>query len=110
MFGVQQAMHLAQPRRGWDDATRQLDTLSHDASQKLGSTLQTYFRAGDQLAGGLVDTTSRLFQDVWSEPGSSVNEAWESLDRTRSRVREAFSEEEVSEREKEPEACLPLPH
>lgn len=94
MFGVQQAIHLATPRRGWDDATRELDGVSRAAAHEMGDTLRSYYRAGDRLQSGLVDSVARLFEGTWSEPGKRMDELWQSLDRTRARVQEALNEED----------------
>lgn len=97
MFGLQQALHLASPRRGWDEAEHGFDAVSGAAAGEMEETLRTYYRAGDNLQSGLVDTVSRLFSGRWSQPGEVLNEAWESLDRTRARVQEALAEEEAAE-------------
>ncbi|HEX9735751.1 MAG TPA: hypothetical protein VGG06_27645 [Thermoanaerobaculia bacterium] len=94
-FGLQQALHLAAPRRGWDEAERGFDAIAAAAAKEMDEALRTYYRAGDRLQAGLVDTASRLFSSRWSEPGELMNETWESLDRTRARVQEALAEEEA---------------
>jgi len=94
-FGLQQVLNLASPRRGWDDAERGFDAVAGAAAREMDEAIRTYYRAGDRLQSGLVDTASRLFSGRWSEPGAVMNEAWESLDRTRARVQEALAEDEA---------------
>lgn len=94
VFGAQQAIHLATPRRGWDEAERGLDTVRGAAEREIQDTLKPYYRAGNYLQEGFLDTVERFFKGTWSEPGKLMNETWETLDRTRARVREALAEEE----------------
>ena len=94
-FGLQQALKLAAPRRGWDEAERGFDAVAAAAAKEMDEGIRTYYRAGDHLQSGLVDTASRLFSGRWSQPGEVMNEAWESLDRTRARVQEALAEDKA---------------
>lgn len=91
LVGVRQAANLLTPRRGWETTTRELDAVSGAAGREMGETMRGFYRAGDRLQAGMVDTVSRLFTGSWSEPGKALNDVWESLDRTRAAVREELS-------------------
>jgi len=80
---------------GWDEAERGFDAVAGAAAKEMDEAFRTYYRAGDRLQSGLVDTASRLFSGRWSEPGELMNETWESLDRTRARVQEALAEDKA---------------
>ena len=93
LTGIRQAANLITPRQGWQKGTRELDAMSGAAAREMGETLRTFYRAGDRLQAGMLDTASRLFRPSWSEPGQVLDETWEALDRTRAAIRDELAGE-----------------
>ncbi len=88
LVGLRQATNILMPRQGWAKSTRELDAMSNAAAREMGETMRAFYRAGDRLQAGALDTAARLFSSSWSEPGKLLNDTWESLDRTRAAVRD----------------------
>lgn len=82
VLSARQAANLVTPREGWNRSTESLDAVSHVAADQMGETMKSFYKAGDRLQSGMVDTASRLLRGNWSEPGKTMNNAWESVDRT----------------------------
>ena len=82
VLGARQAANLVTPRQGWERSTEAFDAVRHAAVEEMGETLKSFYRAGDRLQDGMVDTVSRLFSGDWSKPGKVMNETWEALDRS----------------------------
>ena len=97
MLGARQAANLMTPREGWDRSTQSFDAVSHVAADQMGETMRSFFKAGDRFQSGMVDTAARFFRGDWSEPGQTMNGAWEALDRTWSGMKESFSGESGDE-------------
>ena len=88
MLGAKQVANLLSPGDGWDRSADSLDAVSDAASKEMGETMQGYYKAGDRLQSGMVDTMSRMVQGSWNEPGKVMNDTWEAVDRTWSGVKE----------------------
>ncbi len=82
MLGARQAANLMTPREGWARSTESFDAVSHAAADHMGETVRGFYKAGDRLQSGMVDTVSRVAGGQWSEPGKTLSEAWEAVDRT----------------------------
>ena len=82
VLGARQIGHLMSPKEGWDRSADSFDAVSHAAAGEMGDSMKDLYEAGDRFQSGMVDTVSRLFRGDWSDPGKPMNEAWESLDRT----------------------------
>ena len=88
VLGARQMAHLLSPGEGWDRSADSLDAVSDAASKEMGDTLEGYYKAGDRLQSGMVDTVSRMVEGDWSEPGKVMNDTWDELDRTWSGVKD----------------------
>lgn len=82
VLGARQAANLMTPREGWGRSTESFDAISHAAADHMGETMRGFYKAGDRFQSGMVDTVSRVFRSGWSDPGKTMNEAWEAVDRT----------------------------
>ncbi len=92
VLGARQAANLLAPRQGWDRSAEAFDAVSHAAAEEMGETMKSVYQAGDRLQSGMVDTVSRMFGGGWSEPGKVMNQAWESVDRTWTGVKDEFKD------------------
>ena len=92
VLGARQAANIFTPGEGWQRSTESFDAVSHAAVDHMGETMKGLYQAGDRLQSGMVDTVSRLVQGNWSDPGKTMNEAWESVDHTWSGMKEDLSE------------------
>lgn len=90
VLGARQVTNLLSPD-GWNRSADALDAVSDAASKEMGETMEGYYKAGDRLQSGLVDTVSRVAQGSWNEPGKVMNDTWEAVDRTWSGVKEELS-------------------
>ncbi len=97
VLGARQVTNLVSPREGWDRSADAFDAVSHAAADEMGETMKGFYRAGDRLQSGMVDTASRLLRGTWSDPGKSLNEAWESVDRTWTGVKEDLASDSTDE-------------
>ena len=97
MFGARQAANLVSPRDGWDRSADTFDAVSHAARDQMGETMRGFYKAGDRLQSGMVDTMARLFRGTWSDPGKTVNEMWEQLDRTWTGMKEDLTQGSTEE-------------
>ncbi len=91
VLGARQAANLFTPRQGWDRSAEAFDSVSHAAEKEMGETLKSFYRAGDRLQSGMVDTASRMFRGKWTEPGKVMNETWEAVDHTWTGMKDEFS-------------------
>ncbi len=97
VLGARQAANIFTPREGWERSTESLDAVSHAAADQMGETMKGLYRAGDRFQSGMVDTVSRAFRGQWSDPGTTLNEAWESVDRTWTGVKDELSSSSADE-------------
>ena len=97
MLGARQAANLVSPREGWDRSADTFDAVSHAATDQIGETMKSFYKAGDRLQSGMVDTMSRLLQGTWSDPGKAMNEVWEQVDRTWTGMKEDLSQSSTEE-------------
>lgn len=88
VLGARQVANLLSPGDGWNRSADSLDAVADAAAKEMGETMQGYYKAGDRLQSGMVDTMSRMVQGSWSEPGKVMNDTWESVDRTWSGVKD----------------------
>lgn len=91
MLGARQAVNLLNPG-AWDRSADAFDAVSHAASKEMGETMQGYYKAGDRLQSGMVDTVARMADGTWSNPGKAMNEVWEQVDRTWTGVKEDLTQ------------------
>ena len=91
VLGARQVANFLSPGDGWDRSADSLDAVSNAASKEMGETMQGYYKAGDRLQSGVVDTMSRVVEGSWNEPGKVMNDTWEAVDRTWSGVKEDLS-------------------
>ncbi len=75
VLGARQAANLVTPREGWARSTESFDAVSHAAANHMGETMKGFYKAGDRLQSGMVDTLSRVARGNWAEPGKTMNEA-----------------------------------
>ncbi len=97
VLGARQAANLVTPRPGWDRSAESFDAVSDAAAKEMGETLKSFYQAGDRLQGGMVDSVSCLFRGTWSDPGKTMNETWESIDRLWSSKSEDLSQDSGGE-------------
>lgn len=92
MLGLQQAANLM-THQGWRRSASAMDTLSHAAVGQLGEAAGGFYKLGDQLQNGLLDTLARIGNGAWGESCAARNRCWEAIGGA------ASSHPEVSARE-----------
>ncbi|MCP3963356.1 MAG: hypothetical protein GY719_36420 [bacterium] len=97
VLGARQMSNFVSPREGWDRSADAFDAVSHAAAEEMGETMKSFYRAGDRLQSGMVDSMSRLVRGNWSDPGKPLNEAWESVDRTWTGIKDELATDSTDE-------------
>ena len=97
VLGARQVGNLVSPREGWDRSADAFDAVSHAAAEEMGEAMKSFYQAGDRLQSGVVDTASRLLRGTWSDPGKPLNEAWESVDRAWTGMKEDLAGDAADE-------------
>ena len=73
VLGARQVANFLSPGEGWNRSADSLDAVSDAASKEMGETMKSYYKAGDRLQSGMVDTMSRRPQGV--RPGDTGRSA-----------------------------------
>lgn len=89
VLGAREAASLLTGNR--EGSMRTFDALSHAAEDQMGEAYSSFFRAGEHLQSGMLETMSELASGSWSDPAGALNrgmrQGWATLDRSWSSLR-----------------------
>lgn len=84
MLGARQTARLfLEP---WDRPAPALDAVAGAAESQLGAEMRSFYRAGDEIQTGMVDTIADLVSGSSAAPadpmGASLRQTWAAIDRS----------------------------
>ncbi len=92
MASLAQAPNLMRGKEGAGSVASTFDSISEAAAGRLSGMWGEFYRAGDQLQGGLVDGAMDLATGRLAESGSALRQVWSALDRSLSAIRRQGSQ------------------
>lgn len=98
LLGVRQMANLINPSDGWDDAKDAMNAVSSTASEQMGDTVKSFYKAGDRFQSEMLDNMSKFFEGDWSDPGKVIKDAWDTVDHTWSDLRDDLSDDKENDK------------